>query len=118
MTRLFDDTTTMAIEYALRGVSRRQQTSADNIANVNTPGFRSNRVDFEDELARALRTGGDINRLDVEIRPSGNPMNVRGNDVALEEESTDLIQAGIQYEALVNALNHKFGVLRYAIGRQ
>lgn len=118
MTRLFDDTTMQALQFALHGVNQRQQTSAHNISNVNTPGFRSSRVQFEAELARALRTGDDIGDLEVQVERANTPVNVRGNDVALEEESTDLIRAGVQYEALVNALNHKLGVIRYAIGRQ
>lgn len=115
MTRLFDDTTMRAIQFALRGVNERQQTTAHNIANANTPGFRSSRISFEDQLSTALRSNRSIDSLRTSREAANTPINVQGNDVALEEESRDLIAAGVQYEALVNALNYKLGALRSAI---
>ena len=82
---LFSDTTTSAIEFALRGLNERQQTTAHNIANVNTPGFRSSRISFEDELAEALRTGRSIEDLAPRRIAANTPLNTRGNDVTLEE---------------------------------
>ncbi len=117
MSQLFSDTTMRAIQFALGGVNQRQQATAHNVANVNTPGFRSSRVSFESELADALRTGADIDDLTVSTRRANTPVNVRGNDVALEEESRILIETGVHYETLVQAMNHKLGVLRTAIGR-
>ena len=115
MTRLFDDTTMKAIQFALAGVNQRQQATAHNIANVNTPGFHSSRVRFEDQLAEALRTGRSLDDVEVRRIAANTPVNARGNDVSLEEESQDLITSGIHYEALVNAMNYKLGVLRAAI---
>ena len=117
MTRIFDDTTMKAIQFALSGVNQRQQATAHNIANINTPGFRSGRVQFEDALADALRTGRSVGDVSIRRVAANTPINTRGNDVALEEESKTLIETGIQYEALVNAMNYKLGVLRTAIGR-
>ena len=117
MAPLFSDTTMKAVEFALAGVNRRQQATAHNIANVNTPGFRSSRVTFEDSLAEALRTGRSLDRLQHGTESANTPINVRGNDVAMEEESQILIETGIHYEALVAGMNHKLGVLRTAIGR-
>lgn len=113
--RLFDDTTMKAIQFALSGVNQRQQTTAHNIANVNTPGFHSSRIRFEDELGAALKSGTSIEDLEVQRVAANTPINTRGNDVALEEESHDLISAGLQYEALVNAMNYKLSVLRSAV---
>ena len=117
MTRLFDDTTMKVIEFALVGVSKRQQTTAHNIANVNTPGFRASRVAFEDQLTEALSSRSNIQDVSIRTIRANTPINTRGNDVALEQESKDLIESGIQYEALVNALNFKLGTIRIAIGR-
>ncbi len=117
MIPIVDDSTTRAIELALVGVSQRQQATAHNIANVNTPGFHSGRVRFEDELAEALQAGRSIEDVTIRRVAANTPVNTRGNDVALEEESRILIEAGIHYEALVHAMNHKLGVVRSAIGR-
>ncbi len=115
MTRIFDDTTMQVIQFALNGVNQRQQATAHNIANVNTPGFHSGRIRFEEQLADALRTGKAVDDVSIGRRPANTPVNTRGNDVALEQESQILIESGVQYEALVNAMNYKLGVLRSAI---
>lgn len=39
----------------LDAASLRQEVISDNIANVDTPGFKASRVSFEDELRRALQ---------------------------------------------------------------
>jgi flagellar basal-body rod protein FlgB len=115
---LFGTSSMTAIEVALAGVAERQRVASHNIANVNTPGFRSSRVAFEAQLAEALERGVDsVARVRPTDVRANTPINTRGNDVALELENQTLITAGLQYEALVNALNHKFGVLRTALGR-
>lgn len=116
MAPLFNDTTMKAVQFALSGINQRQQATAHNIANVNTPGFRSSRVTFEDQLADALRTGRSVDSLSFGTERANTPVNARGNDVALEQESQILIETGIHYEALVAGLNHKLGVVRTAIG--
>lgn len=118
MIELFTDRTTAAIEIALNGVAERQRVSSHNIANVNTPNFRSSRVRFEDELGRALRNGGDLQGVVAEHVRANTPINSRNNDVALERETQDLITAGLHYQALVEALNFKLGALRTAIGQR
>jgi len=115
MTRLFNDTTINAVELALRGAAQRQTVTANNIANINTPGFSASRVKFEDELSQALSSGRSVEDLGIRRVAANTPIGVNGNNVALEEETRELMTAGIQYEALVNALNSKFSVLRTAI---
>lgn len=111
---LFGDNSMRAVEIALDAVAERQRVTSHNIANVNTPGFRSSRVAFEDQLSRALQRG-DLDDVGFSKVAAGTPINTRGNDVALEQETADLIRSGIHYEALVNTLNHRFTVLRTAI---
>ncbi len=115
MSKLFNDTTMNAIEFALRGASQRQATTANNIANINTAGFTASRVRFEDQLSEAIKNGTSIEDLGVRRVRANTPIGVNNNNVALEEETQDLMTAGIQFEALVNALNSKLGVLRTAI---
>ena len=117
MIDVFSTNSLTAIEVALDGVAERQRVAAHNIANVNTPGFRSARVEFETELARALERGQGVRNVDADIVGANTPINVRGNDVSLEQENRDLITAGVQYEALVNVMNHHFALLRTAVGR-
>jgi flagellar basal-body rod protein FlgB len=111
-----DDSTMRTIEWALSAETERQRVSANNVANINTPGFRSSRVAFESSLADALRPGGS----GVAARSTGSantPVNLNGNDVVLEEETMILNKSGLHYEALSQALTMKFSALRASIGR-
>ena len=114
MNNLFTDTTTWALEHALDAVAERQRVVSNNIANAVTPGFRSQRVHFEDSLARAL---GSSNRTaEISYRSANTGPGINGNDVSLEEESALLLRSEILYEALISAENHKLGLIRTAIG--
>ena len=51
------DQTMEVIEYALNALELRSQTTANNVANAEVPGFRASRVSFEDQLRRAIDGG-------------------------------------------------------------
>jgi len=113
MNNLFTDTTTWALEHALNAVAERQRASANNIANAATPGFRAERVDFEEALGQALRSGNTDARISV--RGANGAPGINGNDVSLEEESSLLLRTEILYEALIAAENYKLGLARTAM---
>lgn len=93
---VFSTNSLTAIEVALDGVSERQRVTAHNIANANTPGYRSTRVEFEAELSRALDRGAGVGEVPATIVAANTPVNVRGNDVDLTAEHSELITSGIQ----------------------
>jgi flagellar basal-body rod protein FlgB len=112
---IFTDTTTAAVEWALSAESERQRVSANNIANLNTPGFKSARVAFEENLAKAI-DGGDPLAAEWNVGRADNVATPDGNDVSLEQETSILTQSGIHYDALVQAFNFKINALRSAMG--
>lgn len=110
------DTTMRGLEYALGGMKRRIDVHADNIANANTPGFRSARVDFESTLRHALAERGDLSRIaEPGVENAMGLADPTGNTVSLETEMTELMKANLMQRTLVNAYNFKIGVLRAAI---
>ena len=56
------------LQAALRGLSLRQRTIADNIANVETPGFLAGRVDFETSLREATAAGRPTSAVTTGLR--------------------------------------------------
>ncbi|MEX0834747.1 MAG: flagellar basal body rod protein FlgB [Nitriliruptor sp.] len=103
------------LEYALDGVKTRMDVHADNITNVNTPGFRSSRVDFESNLRQAMVSGRFDTAPAAEVRNAMGLPDAQGNTVNLETEMTELMKANLMQRTLVNAYNFKIGVLRSAI---
>jgi flagellar basal-body rod protein FlgB len=115
--QLFTDTTTSAIEWALAAQTERQRVISHNVANVNTPGFRAQRLDFEQSLGRALRRE-NVGRAEWTTTNAGGRVGLNGNDVNLEDETQALMKSSLHYDALVQAMNFKLGALRTAIGRR
>ena len=109
------DVTSSAIHTALSGLAARQRAIADNVANVETPGFSAGRVDFEDSLRAAL-AGGDPSRTTVSARRSSEPADLSGNNVKLDDEVVELTETGLRYQLMVDAMNTKFRLLQRAIG--
>ena len=113
-----NDLTIDALGSALHGLSARQRAIANNIANIQTPGYLARRVDFESSLQRAF-AGGDsagVRGAGPSVRTSLEGTRTDGNNVNLDDETVMSMQTNMRYQATVEALNHKFKVLRTAIG--
>jgi flagellar basal-body rod protein FlgB len=111
---MFTDGVTSGLERALSAVSLRQRVTADNLANTMTPGYTAKRVDFEASLGAAMQAGRP-NDVAVTIRRTTDAAKLDGNNVNIEEEVTEQLRTGLQYQALVEAANHKLGLLKTAI---
>ncbi len=113
--QIFTDRTQAALEIGLAGEAQRQRITANNIANVNTPGFAAQRVEFEGSLARAIDRSGP-SRVSIGATAGETWMSLNGNQVSLEAETTTLVKSNLHYEAIVGAVNARFGLLGTAIG--
>lgn len=111
-----NDITLDALHSALRGLATRQRVIADNVANLETPGFLAGQVDFESAL-RAAVDRGDAAGVAPATTRSLAPTGVNGNNVNLEEETLASTDTGLRYQLAIEAVNAKFGLLRTAIGR-
>jgi flagellar basal-body rod protein FlgB len=117
------DVTGAALHSALRGLSVRQRVQAENIANVETPGYLAGRVDFETSLAQALdraRPGAAsaraVGMVDAAIQTSIEATNLAGNNVNLDDEVIAQEQTDLAYAAVLEAMNAKFRLMRTSIG--
>jgi flagellar basal-body rod protein FlgB len=136
-----NDLTTRLLEKALDGLSMRQQAISNNMANVDTPNFKSTEVGFEDDLkAATLRqhaaldnvpmlatdarhygistrvTGGELDA----IQPRANQiltttMRNDGNNVDVDREMTRLAETQLFFQAATQLVNVKFNQLKTAI---
>jgi flagellar basal-body rod protein FlgB len=131
MKQIFDKTTD-ALAASLNFRSLRQNVTASNLANAETPGYKAKVVEFEDALARAIDLEG-INkenaadpdhlamgtgaishaRADIYDNPEVNVTNDQ-NTVDLEKEMATLQENSILYKAALQLINKKLGALRYA----
>lgn len=98
---------------ALDGLSLRSAATAQNIANVNSAGYRPLRVSFEAELAAAAAKGEDnVRAMPLEIEP----VDPRGSQsVRMDLELATESETAIRYGALVDILARELQLQRTII---
>jgi flagellar basal-body rod protein FlgB len=112
------DTTQTGLERALSGSALRQQAIASNIANVNTPGYRRQDVDFQSALQAAWNQGTTAvaaTSAAMSVDP-GAVMRADGSTVDIDSEAAAQAKNGLQYEAVSQVLKTRLSILRSAIG--
>jgi flagellar basal-body rod protein FlgB len=112
---MITDVTALALESAIKGLNQRMRVTADNIANVNTPGFLAGRTDFESALSSELASGQTPVVSPGTVARSLEPTNTNGNNVNLDEEEVISTRTGLQYQLALNALDSKYNLLRTAL---
>ena len=112
---MIEDVTMTALHAALTGLGERQRVTADNIANVNTPGFLAGRTDFESALRDAL-SGGETPAVSAgSVARSLEPTRTDGNNVNLDSETVIATETGLRYQLALTALDGKYSQLRTAL---
>ena len=99
----------------------RNEAIANNIANADTPGYKRQEVQFEDELKKALRrtgettTDGKVSALKTsDARPivyedyENYSYRMDENNVDIEQENVSLAKNQIKYEGLLTAVSVEF----------
>ena len=104
------------VEYTMNGLQLRLDTVANNIANVNTPGFTAQRVDFETSLTHALQAGNPTPGAGPQIVNSMGLVDNTGNSVSLEDELTEMTKSSLERQVMVTSFNYKIDLLKAAAG--
>ncbi|WP_238010224.1 flagellar basal body protein [Dactylosporangium sp. AC04546] len=111
---MFEDATSVTLNVALDGLAKRQRVIADNIANIETPGFLAGRVSFEDALRTAVEAG-QPGAAPISVARSLEPTREDGNNVNLDHEVLSNVDTGLRYQTMLRATDDKFGLLRSVI---
>ena len=107
----------------------RQSVSASNLANLNTPGYRTRDVSFDDALTNELKGGQALavtnpahvtGALDDKAARQTHDVDGLqgrrdGNNVELDRELLHMSRASGDFSAAQTALTAKFRLVRYAI---
>jgi len=100
------------LQFSLDSLVQQQQAIANNIANVNTPGYQASQVTFASSLEAAMANGGTATARTV---PEGLSSASDGNNVSLATEMTLMQENSLQSQTVDNALSDQFTVLSDAI---
>jgi flagellar basal-body rod protein FlgB len=93
--------------------SEQMKLTAGNMANVDTPGYKTQGIDFEAEFAQELKSnrvdGPSVEDVDGLIaRPDG-------NNVSMDRESMQLAKVQLQFRLGTELLKSEFSTVMSAI---
>jgi len=91
-------------------LSARQKVVASNIANADTPGYKTKDIDFESEFHSAIH-GAGVETFEVD----GLPVKNDGNNVSLDRESRLLAENDMRFNLASNLLRSEVQAIRAAL---
>jgi flagellar basal-body rod protein FlgB len=96
----------------------RHRVIANNLANINTPGYKRQDVQFRDAFAKALadkQPGALTNVNPKQYRDTTSPARPDGNNVSTQREMGRMAENSLLYEVSARVLQTKYQGLRKAI---
>ena len=93
----------------------RHRVIAQNVANVNTPGYRRQEVAFETDLAKALTSSSGTAPVRPRVVTADGPERVDGNTVDIDREMNDLTRNALLYQAATQIVASRVASMRSAI---
>lgn len=108
----------------LDGLWVRQQAISDNMANFETPGYKTKQVSFENQLRDQLADAGTsdektIENIDdvtpAETEDSDETFRADGNGVDLEQQMIDMARTSTNYSYSLRQMDDYFSRLHTAV---
>ena len=104
------------LENYLKLASSREQSISANMANIDTPGYRTRDINFESEFNKVLtgalhpsEDGGEPVQLTPVFRQvQGLMERPDGNNVSLDHEGLMLARTQLQYQLAIQLIQHHF----------
>ena len=133
---LFNRNVTHDLEKSMDAYSLRQKVISNNIANVMTPGYKAQKVSFEEEYRKTLypdpqpslrlnrtheahmQIGNQftISKVNPRVEYKDSPMNDSGlNNVDIDREMAEMAENSLRYEMSTKLANKKFNGIRNAV---
>ncbi|MBN1125642.1 MAG: flagellar basal body rod protein FlgB [Sedimentisphaerales bacterium] len=114
-----NDTHTIGyLQAFIKAEGLRQRAIANNVANLNTPGYRRHDIRFEEIFAEAIDKGKSIQEDGLEpelFQPKNTPVNTNGNDVVLDSEVGEMIKNSLRHETYMLLLKKKYAQMQEAL---
>ena len=123
MSGLLNDSNFRIMQKSLDALWLRQKVISNNIANIDTPGYKSKRVEFENILNNQLTslnndqgTNDQLQSREPQIIEDNKYiMREDGNNVDIDAQNIELVRTQIQYEYMTRMISNAISREKYAI---
>lgn len=127
---LFDTQTTLTSQASLDALWMKTQVISNNLANVDTPGFKASNVTFEQALRKATASVENVEGHAVQgqgftsakggwsarvTQDNTSAVRVDGNNVSLEKEQAEMWKTYAQYSYLLDKLGGHYSNINSTI---
>lgn len=120
-------------EKTLDATWARNEVIAQNIANVDTPGYKKSSLSFEEHLDSAMDSSGfkgnttdsrhipigksDVDRVNIKVTKENQNLSTRldGNNVDVETEMASLAKNNIRYNTLIQSVSNSYQTIKSVI---
>jgi len=123
---------TKVLEKALDAAWLRNEAIAQNLANVDTPGYKRKTVSFEEHLDKALGSGiegkrtherhipigkTNVDTVPIYIKTDNSSLSIRqdGNNVDIDNEMAQMAKNTLKYNLLIQSINSGFNRIKSVI---
>jgi flagellar basal-body rod protein FlgB len=130
---LFNRTVVPDLEKSMNAYSMRQKVLANNVANVMTPGYRAQKVSFEEEYRQMLNPPTTLRmtrtheshqqvaqktfrQVQPRVEFKDSPINDTGlNNVDIDREMAEMAENSLRYEMSTKLIHKRFANLKSAV---
>jgi flagellar basal-body rod protein FlgB len=100
--------TSDALQKYLDLASDQMKLTAENMANVDTPGYKTQGFDFASEFSHALNASGDTTPAVSVGKVDGLTARPDGNNVSLDREGMELAKTQLEFRTGVSLLRSEY----------
>lgn len=106
----------------------RNEIITNNLANVDTPGYKRKDVSFQNYLLQELTSGDstslrtrindvEVGNLNATVYTDFNELSYRldGNNVDVDTENVEFASNQLYYQTVLDTINHQFSMLKAAM---
>lgn len=126
---LLTNNTMLMMQRSMDYLWTKQSCILDNVANVETPGYKTKYATFEESLEQAIRSAAQgtagtatairqaLEETPVQIHEAEESTRLDDNGVNITEQAVELARNGYQLQYVMDAISNDFSLLRATIGR-
>lgn len=116
---LFDGMEFKAMQSSLDALWLKQKVISNNLANIETPGFKASKVSFEDALENARREKGaeEYSFQATVTKDETTSSRPDGNNVVTDKEQLELYNTYLQSVYLYQKISAQMTDMQYVIGQ-